>query len=418
MSNNSLSSPGEIRPGFFRYYTLVIGAFLSLVAAALVVVGFGVFFTPMSSQFGWTHAETSWAVSIMTVVSGFLGVVAGRICDRFNPRPVIIIGGVLEGLSYLFLSRTSSLWMLYVGFGILIGVGMANIPPLVSLVTRFYTRRRGVMIGITMAGAGVGGTIAPPLSLYFISTYGWQNAYLILGCIVLAVVAASGFLLYYSRQRSQPLIDPTLSQEKKRPEIKELSPQQAVHTGSFWILGIVVFCFSFIFQALTVHLVPGAADLRVSTATAASLLSIINLTNMVSSFGMGVVADRIGSFLSILISQFCMAAGLLLLLFVREPWALYLFAILFGAGFGIINFSRSLIIADLFGLISHSVIYGVMNLFLSIGGTIGPIAAGYIFDLTGHYQITFIILAGLSLISLIMTLPLGSRVKKAQLTSN
>jgi MFS family permease len=400
------------KPGFFRSYAAVIGCFLMIMAAALVVAGFGVFFTPISSQFGWTHTETSGAFSFSMIMSGVLGIVAGRLSDKFNPRLLILICGILEGLACVLLSFMSSLWQLYFYYGILIGAGMANIPPMIALVTKYYTRRRGVMTGITLAGAGVGGIAAPPLGLYFISTYGWQTAYMIMGGIILAVVALSGFFLYYSKTGSRPLEDGVPSGASAAARVKEINLKQSMRTGSFWLLGIIIFCFSFNAQALTVHLVPGADDLAISAGTAAGLLSMISLTNMLSSFSMGIVADRIGSFFSIVISQICMLVGLLLLLFVREVWALYLFAIMFGIGWGVMNLSRSTIIVDLFGLVSYGVISGVISLFLSIGGTLGPIAGGYIYDLTQHYQYAFILLAGLALVSLILTFPLKSRVKR------
>jgi MFS family permease len=410
--NNHFSSSGKYKPGLFNYYALVIGAFLVWLIGGMIMGSYGVFFTPVSADFGWTHAETSGAFSLMTILSGILGVIAGRISDRFSPRLVIITCSVIQGIAFILLSRTNSLWQLYLFFGIMVGAGMANLAPLISLVTKFYGKRRGVMTGITIAGAGVGGTIAPPLVLSFISSYGWQTTYLIMGVSFLVLVAISSFFLYCSR-KAGPLDDgitPLIKREK--PKNREISLQAAMRTWPFWILTIIVFCSGFFQQSLFVHLVPGAVDLRLTTAGAAGLLSLVNLVWMVSSFSMGIVVDKMGSFRSFVIALALSLISFLLLFGIRELWAAYSFTLFFGVGWGILVLARTGLIADLFGLKSHGVINGIIMFFYTIGGTLGPILAGYIYDINQHYQLAFILVAGFSLVSLVMTIPLKLQTKR------
>ncbi len=404
--NRDFPSVNKNKSSILRSYGVVAAGFLSLMVTALIMTSYGVFFKPVSTQFGWTHTETSGAFSIMMMVCGVLGVGAGRLGDKFNPRLVIIIGGILEGIAFILLSRMNSLWQLYLFYGIIAGTGMANIAPINSLVTRYYPRRRGAMMGIAMAGAGIGGTVIPPLVVYFISNFGWQMAYLITAGMILVLVLISGFFLYSSNQVA-PLEDNNIRfLESARLRIPGISLRKAMGTLTFWIFSLVVFCSGFIQQVVSVHIVPGASDRGVTLSAAAGILSVINLACMSGSFSFGIILDRIGGFSSMLIALVSTAVGLILFLAVHQLWGFYLFAILFGIGWGVIAVARPIMVAELFGLLSHGEIIGAIIFLYTFGGTVGPIAAGYIYDVNQHYQIVFILIAGLGLINLALTLPL------------
>jgi MFS family permease len=401
------------KPGFLSPFAVAIAAFLCMMAAGMLLFSFGVFFKPMSSQFGWTRAETSGAASLFMLVSGLLGIVAGRLGDRFSPRLVIIGCGIIGGISFLLLSGINSLWQLYCYYGIIGGMGMSNIPPIISLVTRYYTKNRGAMTGVTMAGVGVGASLAAPVAAYLISMYGWQKSYLIMGCIILALVAVSfSLFLGYSSSMKLSSNEYIPSAKKVHPEIEELSFKQGMSTLSFWILGAIIFCTGFIQQGLSVHLVPGATDMGFSIARAAGILSMISLASLAGNFFAGIAVDKIGSWLSMVISLALMFVGLLVLLVSRDLWTFYLFAIIFGISWGVVVISRSVIIADLFGLHSHGAITGTILFLYSLGGTTGPLAAGYIFDLSQHYQLVYLMFTGLTVATILMTLPLRKSSKR------
>lgn len=402
------------KPGFFNSYTIITAAFLSMMAGGMALFSFGVFFKPMSSQFGWTRAETSGAFSLFMICSGLLGIVGGRLGDKFSPRLVIITCGVIGGSSFLLLSQMNSLWQLYFFYGILAGAGMGNIPPIISMVTRYYVERRGVMTGITMAGVGVGASLAAPIATFLISLFGWQKSFMIMGGMLLTLVAISaGFLWHHSSSPGLSLIkSKKLSDEKERTEPKELSLKQGMATMPFWVLGIIIFCTGIVQQGFTVHLIPAVTDLGFSAASAAAISSVITITSIAGNFGVGIIIDRMGSWISIVISLALMVVGLLLILGMKELWSLYLFAVIFGLSWGIVVISRSIIIADLFGLHAHGAITGTILFLYSIGGMLGPLAAGYVFDVSQHYQLVFLFFTGLAVFTLIMTLPLRKSAMK------
>ncbi len=421
MSGRQDSAPsGSGISGLLNQYSVVVACFLTVMAGALAFVSYGIFFTPISTQFGWTHTETSGAFSLMMTVGGVLGIFAGRLGDKFGQRLVIVVCGVFESASYLLLSQLTALWQLYVFYGILTGIGLASVAPLTTLLTRYYGGKRGLMTGIALAGAGVGGTTAPPVALFFISNYGWQAAFLVMGGIILFITIIIALLMY----RTKKLI-PMAAQKGNIPEIA-VSPaagmniKKALRTGNFWIFGFIVFFSGMIQQSVSVHLVPAASDLGLTIAMATAVLSVVNLSNMCASLTMGIVMDRLGSLATLAISLACSAAGMFFLLGVHQTGSFYLFGALFGLGWGIVSLSRPIIVADLFGLRSHGEITGAIVLFYSIGGMLGPTLAGYIYDLNLNYQFAFILVGGISLLNLVLILPLRylSRTNRFSSTSS
>ncbi len=159
-------------------------------------VSFGVFFEPMLAEFGWARATPSGAVSLRIFVGTILGIIGGRLTDKFGPRPVVTVCGVFLGLGFFLMSRIGTIWQLYLVFGVITGVGMGGLfVPLTSTVPRWFVKRRGMMTGIVLSGVGLGTMITPSLATWLITTYGWRTAYTIVGLVAMTViVTASQFV--------------------------------------------------------------------------------------------------------------------------------------------------------------------------------------------------------------------------------
>ena len=184
--------------------TVVAGTFLTLISLGLVISSFGVFFKPLSSEFGWTRGDTSGAFSTAMVISGVMALVSGRLADRFSPRLIITICGALLGCACLLLSRTTSLLQLFLYFGVIAGCGMSVMIPTTSLIVRIYKKRRGFMTGITQSGASIGSIAAAPFITLLISAFNWRTSYVILGVAVLIITAISLALLRDPLKESLP----------------------------------------------------------------------------------------------------------------------------------------------------------------------------------------------------------------------
>jgi len=399
--------PDTRNPKFFYGYIIVAAAFVMLTVMGGTYYSFGVFFTPLLTEFGWTRAMTSGAFSLSILLEGVLGIVMGRATDRWNPRMVITLCGFLLGLGYLLMPQISALWHFYLLYGVIIGSGLGGlwVSP-VSIVVRWFTKRRNMMTGIAIAGTGVGGLITPPLANWLISTYNWRLSYVILGSAVLVlVVLAAQFLKRDPAQMGQ------LPYGENKREISEpqlgndgLSFREAVYTKQLWLVSGIFLCFGFCVFAIMVHIVPHAIELGIPPADAANILAIIGGVGIAGKAIMGAVTDRIGTRMGIIIGLILMIVPLTWLIVARELWMLYLFAAFFAFGYGTMVALMSPTIAEFFGLSSVGVLLGIVNFAATIGCAIGPVLAGWLFDINGNYQLVFLLCAAIGLIGLIMTL--------------
>lgn len=386
---------------------MVSAAFFIAVAACGTFFSFGVFLKPILAEFGWTRALTSGAYSLAFILSGLISIATGRLNDRFGPRMVMTACGIFLGCGYILMSQIGAVWQLYIFYGVIVGAGYsgANIL-LLSTVARWFTRRKGLMSGIVVCGIGVGMMVMPPISRWLISVYGWRNAYIIVGIIVLVcVVAAAQFLRRDpARMGLLPYGEKEAKQNNTGTGATGLTLGGAIRTRQFWMFFAVLLSIGIWLQTTIVHIAPHATDMGMSPAVAATILTVIGALSIPGKLLFGTIGDRIGNKLGYILFLAVVTASLFWLIGARELWTLYLFAAVFGFGQGGGSALWSPLVAELFGLTSHGVILGAIYFGHTIGATIGPVLAGYIFDVTGSYYIAFLICAVLCAAGLVLTL--------------
>jgi MFS family permease len=372
-------------------------------------VTFGVFFKPILSEFGWTRAATSGAFSLSMIVHGFLGIFMGGINDRFGPRFVLSLSGFLFGLGFILVSQTSTLWQLYLIY-CLIGAGVSGgWVPLLSTVARWFIDRRGTMCGIVLCGTCIGGFVFPPVATQLIATYGWRLTYVILGFIAMAViVVAAQFLRHEPGQMGQTPYQ-RRGEKKSMAKISTggLTLEQAFRTRHFWLFFSLLFCSGFSMYSAMVHIVPHAMEMGFSPVLGASVLSAMSAVSIAGRLGLGAAADAIGNKSVFMIGFALMAGAFLWVVSVPEAWGLYVFAVFFGVAYGGLGVVESPLVAQLFGLRSHGLIFGVLVLGWTVGASVGPLVTGYIFDLSGNYLPAFLLSIALGISGLILTWMLG-----------
>ncbi len=395
------------QPRFFYGYIIVVAAFFIMVLGFGVYYIFGVFFEPLLTEFGWTRAMTSGAYSLCILLSGFLSIVMGGLTDRFGPRLVMTGCGFFLGLGFLLMSQITTIWQIYLFYGVIVAIGLGGIMVVpVSTVARWFVKRRGMMTGITFAGAGLGGMIMAPIARRLISSYDWRSSYAILGIVALVLIIPA--VQFLRRESGQIGLSPYGGNEVKAEslglETRGFSLRQAIHTRQFWLLGAMSLCLLFPLGTMIVHLVIYATGLGISAVSAANILAIMVGISIPARIIIGSAGDRIGNRLAFIICFILMSIASFWLQLAKGEWMLYLFAIIFGFGIGGLFTLFPAMIAELFGLSSHGVIYGIIIFVGHIGEAIGPVLAGHIFDITSSYQLAFLICALVSVIGLIMAL--------------
>jgi len=400
--NNNHSSKDNLR--FFYGYIVVFVGFIILTMTYSAQYCFGVFFKPILGEFGWTRAVTSGAFSLSMIISGLAGIPMGILNDRIGPRIVLTLCGLLLGVGLLLMSRVTTIWHFYLFYGLVIGIGVGSMVPLVSTVARWFVKRRTFMSGIVVAGTGMGAVIGPPVADRLIAAYDWHLAYIILGCIVLiTIVVSAQFLRRDPSQKGQVPYGEYLENEQPKPRNDDFTVKEAVASGQFWLVFGQFICFGFCLFVIMVHIVPHATDLGISTISAAGILALIGVVSIVSKIAMGRVGDIIGNKKGFIIGFILVLLSLSWLLFTRELWGFYLFAVIFAVGFGAHIAQHSPAVAGLFGLTMHGSIYGILGVGMTAGEALGPVVAGYIFDITKDYKIAFIVTIMVCITGLILT---------------
>jgi MFS family permease len=405
-------------PKFFYGYLVVLAGFLILVLMYGTLYSFGVFFKPVLMEFGWTRAITSGAYSLCFLLSGVVAIAAGRLNDKFGPRAVMSCSGFLLGIGYFLMAKIATIWELYLCYGVIVGVGMGGgIAPSLSTVARWFVKRRGLMTGLTIAGTGTGTLVTPLVANWLISTYNWRTSFTIIGiAVVILIVGLAQFLIRDPGRKGLSPYGAGTVADRSNLDAAGLSLQEAVRTAQLWILFAIYVFAGFFVQVIIVHVVIHATGLGISPVSAASVLSVAGVGSLVGRIMGGGVSDRFGNKPTVISALILTGAGFIWLLVARELWMLYIFAIIFGLAYGEILCMMSLLPAELFGLRSQGVILGIIIFASTVGGGIGPVVAGRIFDITGNYQIAFMIcvvvaIAGLILAIFIRPVYLPAKVK-------
>ena len=300
--------------------------------------------------------------------------------------------GFFLGLGYLLMSQISAIWQLYLFYGVIIAMGMSGAwVPLISTVPRWFVKRRGMMTGIVTSGSGIGTILLSLVASRLISEHGWRTSYIMvgLGVLVLLMLAAQ-FLRRDPRQVGQlPYGGSEVGDESLNLPAGGFCFREAIGTRLFWMVCVVFFCFGFNLYTIMVHIVPHATELGVSAVVAANIIAIIGGVNTAGRIVIGSAGDRIGNKQCLIISFILLAVALLWLMVAKELWMLCLFAVIFGFGYGGLAALMSPVPAELFGLRSLGTIVGAVMCSFTIGGAVGPVLAGRIFDVTGSYTPAF-----------------------------
>jgi len=402
--------PSRLRDRLFYGWVMVIALFIIQATLSGVYSSFGLFFKSIESEFNLTRTATSAITSTSLMLGGIFAFLSGWALDKYSPRLVLSLMGLFTGLSLVLTSQTSSLWQLFITYSLLVamGTGAIYVVP-TSTITRWFDKKRGTALGIAGAGFGSGILIVVPFATYLIVTFDWRIAYMVIGAVAWLVVIPLSQLLKSSPYEIGALPDgrKALSQDTNIEEIRNqtdaLTLWQILRTRSYWLCVSIWSCMSFTVLLVLTHLVPHTTDMGFSAAESATLLSLIGGTSIAGRVLVGFISDRIGRKLTTIICFLLMAGAMIFLVWARDLWTLYLFALIFGFACGGMLPGISALIGDTFGLLNVGAIFGALEIGWGIGAALGPITSGYIFDVTRSYSLAFFIAAALLLLATLFT---------------
>lgn len=370
-----------------------------------VLFTFGLLFLEFEQTFGWSRATISGAFSLFLLTTGSIGIVIGKLNDRFGPERIMIVGAIVHGTGYALMYMIQAPWQLYLFFGVLAAVGFSTHDIVtLSTIARWFTTKRNLMSGIVKAGAGLGQFVIPVLIAALLATYDWRITCLLIGFTSTVVLT---FLSRFLRRNPPATASHAGADAHTGSAGVSLSEggmtlSIAATTRNFWILCVGQFLVFSCLMVVMVHVVPHARDLGFTPDRAAQVLATIGAASIFGRIGMGGVADQIGGKRSLIITYTLLSGSLVWLLFIQEPWILFLFAPIYGFIHGAFFTLISPTVAELFGTRSHGVIFATILFHGTIGGALSPIIAGTVFDTIGSYQPVFLALSILAIAGLVL----------------
>ena len=352
--------------------------------------GFGVFLPVLANEFGWSRGAISVAPSLNLIIGGLIAFFIGAASDRYGPRLILAASAIFVGALFALASRIDALWHLYTVLGVLLGVAMSSVYLVpTTTVSRWFVDRRGLALGILLAGLNLAFVTGPRLSAFLIERVGWRTTYLILGALVwILAIPASLFTRFPpAATGAGPATDRSVASGGA-------TIREALADRRLWLLVMAWMLLGFNQMMMSIHLVSYVKDRGVTLERAALALTILGAGTIVGRILIGMAADRIGTKPMF---WFCLTIQVTTLLaIIAGPSLSILNVLLFWLGLSAAGSDTTLVkgAVETFGVRAIGAVMGVLSLGWRCGAALGPTAAGFIYDATGTYVLAFALAAG------------------------
>jgi MFS family permease len=351
---------------------------------------FGITLKYVVSDFSWSRAE--FAGSSVPLLLGYAigSPLVGTLTDRLGGRRVMSGAAVLLAATFVGIAGMHALWHFYalsLAMGIAL-VGLGDIP-VAAVTARWVERGRGLALGFVFVGSNLGGTAVPLAAQAIADRPGgsWRQA---LVAIAVAIVALILPVVWWTVREPPPGYRPVPdAHEPESPEDPALDLTAALRTRSFWILFVALTTFYFYYLGVNHHLVAHLSDVGYSNPDAARGFAGAAFVGVAGKLVIGLLADRIAHKRALLLNFALMTGASVVLLAVDRPTLLLVFLVAHGFAVAAENVLLPLVVADCFGIRHMAQIYGVLMISLFVGGGLGPVFAGHVFDRVGSYEGAF-----------------------------
>jgi MFS family permease len=348
-----------------------------------------VVYVALRDSFHWSAAATSGVFSLGGLVGALCAPLLGRLLDRIGPRWLFPLGGLLILLGYLTSSSANTLWHLYLLYGILATVGENSISSFTAaaVLSPWFPRNRGRMLGLADAGNSLGQVIFLPLAQWLISAIGWRDTFRIFGVLFFVLVGPANFFL-----QRRPPIRQTPARAAKPLGNRAPSPLPILRHLPVWFLVMARLLATMGNHLTHVHLMAFFIAAGYNSLLAASAIGAVGLVGMAGRPVSGALSDRLGREVVYTLGSGMQIGGIGILLALGDGqrlWPLLLFVALNGLSDGIGGLVVAAKAADLFPSDTLGSVMGLVQMGRGLGIMLGPLTGGLLFDLQGNYVVAF-----------------------------
>ena len=413
------------RPVHYAWVIVAVGAVMRLFSSSFRSSS-SILIPRLVDSFGWSYGAVGLGFALQWIVSGMFGPPAGWLGDRYGVRWTMRLGAVLFIVGMVLTGFMRELWQFYLFFGVILSAAMGIFQvPLTAAVTLWFRKHLGTGMGLLQSSQGIGPLVAVPVMLLIIQLFGGgidglRAAFWIPGIVGGAVILIMVRFFYNEpaqigvRALGAPEDEPIKAvQTGEIARIRtKVFLKQAQRTGAFWNLIGIHFWGCAGHAIILVYLVAMAEDEGVSKGLAAGAFVTLSVTSTITRFAVPVMADRMGSKPAMAGCFFLQVAPIFLLFFAQDAWHFYLFAVLFGIGFGGEMSAFPIINRQYYGSGPIGTTYGYQMMGAGVGMAAGALIGGQLRDFTGNFDATMALSLGLSLVGVISIMLLPTTKKE------
>jgi MFS family permease len=389
-----------------KWWLVIAGCITHAVNTGFSYFGMSAYFPSFEREFGWSRTAISGAFSLARIESGLLGPVEGFLTDRVGAHRMIFTGLIICALGFFSLSLVNSLPMLYIVIvlGIVLGSSLGYNMPISVLIAKVFRERRSLAFGIFRMGPGISGPLVPLVG-WMIGLWGWRTAAVASALILLSVgfpmawVIRRIYMEEETRVNHATVPHPTESHMTRALTDPQFTLSEAMRTKSFWTLSTAMALRHMVTEGVSVHFVILLVDRGWSTEAASGLLGISALIGAPARLGMGWLGDLLDKRRLVMGLLLSLALSVLMMGITAEPLIFTPFMVIYSLSYGGLAALKEPIRADYFGTRAFATIQGMSRSVQTVGTFLGPIVAGFLYDMTRSYTVAFAIFAVASLLA-------------------
>ncbi len=400
-SSTSLSNDSE--QGFFGWKNVGLLFGVYMLAVGFVYYSFNVIFPEMVTRMNWSRGDASWGQTLHGLLYGVFVPLAAFSVNKWGARATILTGIVVLIIGCILLGTVTTsitVWIIIWGVVMSFGFAFGGVIPIQTTVAQWFDKQRATAIGLVMTAAGVGGFIAQPLFTWIMGHFGdWQTAWLFASAFAIASIILAAFVINKPSDRGQHpdgILHDEASIQDQRASAKIYktndcwSLKEAIRTPTLWLLVVLSLGGVMPLYLLVVHGVLHLRDLQFEAMEAASVLSAMLAGSACARFPIGWLGDRMEP--GRIMFSLCASSIIALTLIWQAPniSLLLLAGAMFGAAYGGTLVMIPSMVANYFGAQSFASINGFIFPLQIVVSSMVPVGAGYMADVTGNYDISFI----------------------------
>ena len=390
-----------------RWIYAIAGVIVLLFAG--LIYAWSVLSSPIATEFtSWSKGALSLTFTLAMSFFCIGGLIAGLVAGKIKERYIFIISAVLFLIGFELVSVISSIGMLYLGFGVLAGLGAGfSYNAVMGSVTKWFPDKKGLISGILLMGFGIGAFIIGKVYAGLLGSYGWRTEFKALGIIVFSVIFIGAFIVRKPTAEEQKVYA-VEEQKSKNDTSEDYTTIEMISKVSFWLY----FVYAILLSAAALALIAQASGIVTETAPAlaaggiATIVGLISVFNGIGRVIFGGLYDKLGQKKTMLLNCGLYLVSVLINIVGINAASIPLVVvgfIFFGLSYGGVTPTNSAYIMDFYGVKNYPVNFSIINLNLllaSFGGTL----AGMIYDMQGTYLSIFMIMIGAIVLATICTL--------------